>query len=711
MHTITARTFPLLLSLLFLGVCLGADEQIENTSHRRERAAIGAWYTGEIEDAITIYERLLADNPSDAALRLDLLVLLREAGELERALTVANDLPHEYLAEKVMTGVLAGYQSNAETDGEEAGSEEYDARYAFWRAMDEYLHGSSRRAESLLEEVVATTVHYPYAYLFRGIIARDRGDWDAAIGNLTRALRQDANLTHAFLPLAEARFARGERREAYDLIGRAAIALPWNEEIRTLRAAWEDERPELVAGGEAAAERRRLIAEPPVVAPTAFEREAIPYVRIGLVEGLSSVHLKTGGPFRVVAVPEDLVYYRPDERLEIVDEALAGPPLAYGERGTILRVEYDPIDGTLVMQALSEGTGKTERVVLVRAHGPVRIVYEDPSDTTIVFDLAYGHGQFSAGREDRSYRGDVEFIAGVSQGPAERFTLVNAVNIEEYLYSVVPSEMPAWWPEAALEAQAVAARSYTLHRRTRFHARGFDLASSVASAYYRGVSGEHPRTTAAVDATRALVLSDGRGTLDAVYSANAAGYTESSESVWGFATSLVHAADPQLPPLEPQRSPGTVYRWLLDRPESYSGDPAFAANSAYRWTLLVAREDIERRLAAGGSQIGRIRRIIPGRRGVTGRLESVRIVGTEGEAVVHRDSIRSRLGGLRSNLFVVTPQLDGDGVPQHFYFKGAGWGHGVGMCQTGAAGMAADGFSVAKILNHYYPRNELVEWY
>jgi stage II sporulation protein D len=721
------------------------------------RAAAAAWYAGDTPRAIALYERLLAEDPRNDELRLNLLLLLREVGDLDRALLVGNELGDSHAAEQLMTRVLAGAGrvgegvrvgegegegvrvgkgvDESDVPGSESGasgsSPPVDPRQLFWQAAAEMIHGDSRIADELFREVIAAEPHFPHAHLFLGILARTRGDWTKAIENLTIALRQDANLTMAFQPLAEARYARGETREAYRLLSRAVIALPWNDEIRATRAAWEERYPELVAVRDAEVERRRTIAQPPVVAVTPVEREAIPRVRVGLAEGLSSVHLKTGGPFRIVTVPDDLAWFRADVRLEIIGEALRKEPLATGGRGMILHVAYDRESDEMVVRELSDGRGDdSEEAILLRDDRPLRLVYENAADTTIVFDLAYGHGQFSAGREDRSYRGDMEFIPALATGPAERFSLVNDVNVEEYLYSVVPSEMPASWPEAALEAQTIAARSYTLHRRTRFHPRGFDLLSSVASAYYRGVTGEHPRTTAAVESTRGLVLADGGGTLDAVYSANHAGYSESSESVWGSVTSLVGVADPHLPALDEPRPPAEVYRWILDRPESYSAHPDFVSDSAYRWSLLVAREDIERRIAATGVGVGQVLSVLPGTRGATGRVEQVRVVGTSGETIINRDAIRSRLGGLRSNLFVVSPRYEerhrsGEGddddasggpsdspaLPRHFYFEGAGWGHGVGMCQTGAAGMAAEGFGAQEILGHYYPLNELVTWY
>jgi SpoIID/LytB domain protein len=89
----------------------------------------------------------------------------------------------------------------------------------------------------------------------------------------------------------------------------------------------------------------------------------------------------------------------------------------------------------------------------------------------------------------------------------------------------------------------------------------------------------------------------------------------------------------------------------------------------------------------------------------------VLIKGTKDSLILKGDAIRSKLGGLRSNLFVVEPKLGKDGLPEFFVFTGGGFGHGVGMDQSGAAGMADDGFTVEEILNHYYPGTTLTNIY
>ena len=93
-------------------------------------------------------------------------------------------------------------------------------------------------------------------------------------------------------------------------------------------------------------------------------------------------------------------------------------------------------------------------------------------------------------------------------------------------------------------------------------------------------------------------------------------------------------------------------------------------------------------------------------------MKKILIKGTTGEYLLTGDlNIRTKLGGLKSTLFTIQPKLGADGLPEYFLFTGAGWGHGVGMCQSGAAGMAADGHSYQEILLHYYPGAQITQVY
>jgi SpoIID/LytB domain protein len=156
-------------------------------------------------------------------------------------------------------------------------------------------------------------------------------------------------------------------------------------------------------------------------------------------------------------------------------------------------------------------------------------------------------------------------------------------------------------------------------------------------------------------------------------------------------------------------APAELYTWLKSRPEAYSNHPKYSNRSAYRWSHWITREEIEARLKLSDT-VGRILSLTVVERSISGRAAKVLIEGDKGEKILKGDAIRS-LGGLRSNLFVVQPKLGVAGLPESFVFTGGGWGHGVGMAQSGAAGMAAAGYSFDQILAHYYQGAELTMKY
>lgn len=651
------------------------DSPARGSAPSRTRA-IDLWHSGDRAGAIAEYHRLVEAGAATNDDRQSLTLLLLEQGAFG---PLDSAPPHAAI------GTLAAGQ------GELVGLNQLVEPAAAWvgplwsgvSALDE---GRLEDAERMLAAAIASSPagHLPYAHYFRGRIAMARGDSGTAVEFFERALRQDPAITEAFLPMGRAMWELGRYAQARDRLRRARISRPWDSRITEQLRAWEAERPVSRENADRRAAQRRAAATPPRVQPPPSGDQQAPTVRVGLAEQLQSIWLKTGGPARVIVGDPS----PPDAEFDAV---------AVLDRPETIQIRL--IAGDIAVD--TEGGAS-----IYRGPGLVRFVYEDPTHTSMIFDLTFGSGQFRSGQEDRSYRGSIEFLR--MNG---RLTVVNEIRVDEYLYSVVPSEMPASWPRAALEAQAIAARSYTLYPRNRFTDRGFDLLSSVSSAYYPGVSNEHPRTTAAVDATQGLVLRDGARPLDAVYSANSAGYGEAAGSVWGWPNSLVATSDPLVPELNEPRSPAELWAWLSSRPDSYAARQPFSSMSAYRWIRVVPRVAIEARLAAAGIEVGLVKGLTARARGITGRVESVTVTGSAGSTEVRRDLIRSRLGGLRSNLFMVAPYPLGSDQPEAFVFLGAGWGHGVGMCQTGAAGMAADGYRAEEILEVYYPRNSVDEWY
>jgi stage II sporulation protein D len=283
------------------------------------------------------------------------------------------------------------------------------------------------------------------------------------------------------------------------------------------------------------------------------------------------------------------------------------------------------------------------------------------------------------------------------------------VSEDKLLAGLVPAEMMADAPTAALEAQAIAARTELLQKIGRRNLTDpFLLCSTQQCQVYAGAGKEDPRTTRAIEATRGIVLlRDGGGMVDVRYSASCGGHTEDNDAIWGGDPdpSLRGRADD---PKAEMTKVTDVDAFLDEPPDSaWCGRVKSAsARAKFRWTERISVTDMSARVATEFPEIGRVNALTAKTRGSSGRIEVLAIAGDKGAIEVTGDlHIRRLLGGLKSTLFEV--KRDGDA----FVFKGAGFGHGVGMCQLGAIGMAEAGKSHDKILAHYYRGTHLHKLY
>jgi stage II sporulation protein D len=280
--------------------------------------------------------------------------------------------------------------------------------------------------------------------------------------------------------------------------------------------------------------------------------------------------------------------------------------------------------------------------------------------------------------------------------------VVNAVPEDRLLAGLIPAEIFPSSPDEALKAQAVAARGELLTKiGTRHLGDPFRLCSQTHCQVYSGSGRETPRTTAAVVATRGQVLftADGKDLVDTVYSANCGGHTESNDNVWpdmpAHATLRGRRDGPPGDPYAAGITADNVTRFIADAPRSWCAQVKLGGPDRFRWTVTRSPAELDRLLA--GYKLGSVRQIEVLERGVSGRAKAVRITGAARAEIVRGElKIRQTFGGLRSSLFVV--EVAGGGAT----FRGAGFGHGVGLCQTGAVGMAEAGKSYQQILQHYY---------
>ena len=279
--------------------------------------------------------------------------------------------------------------------------------------------------------------------------------------------------------------------------------------------------------------------------------------------------------------------------------------------------------------------------------------------------------------DGRRYRGALE-LRHKSGG----LTAVNIVPVDDYLRSVVPEEMPVDWPAEAIKAQSVAARSFALASRGRHASEGYDLCTTTHCQLYTGTAAEKSASNAAIKATRGEVLTYGGKPIEALFHTDSGGMTENSEDVWGSHVPYLRAAK--------------------DTPAK-----------TMPWTKTISRADLERKLAAKGHDIGKVRSLVLspltiGRsakdRTASGRVKTMTVKGTKGTATLSGTTWRSLLG-LKSTLF--DAKLAKDMVT----FTGYGSGHGLGISQWGAKRLAETGKSYADILHHYYTGTKLQQLY
>jgi stage II sporulation protein D len=320
----------------------------------------------------------------------------------------------------------------------------------------------------------------------------------------------------------------------------------------------------------------------------------------------------------------------------------------------------------------------------------------------------------------RAYRGTLD----VTRDDEGDMIVVNQVDTAAYLASVVGSEEPTTWMPEALAAQAIAARTY-LSRHLGKHD-SYDLEGDTRDQEYDGIAGESDSTVRAVARTAGMIATYRGSAIEALYSANAGGITEDSENVYANA----------LPYLRSVPSP--------------NDDVAQASSwghTSWEWKTEFTAPQLRSYIGGRGVDVGDPQRIELTRLTATGRVLAAKIVGSSGTRDIGKDASRYFFG-LRSTLFTVAThpeeteyveaanadrvrQLDLLGasiertytvtvkdpdrtihtlrvlgwqyrLPARFVFTGKGYGHGVGMSQWGAQGMALAGKSAEEILKHYY---------
>ena len=360
-------------------------------------------------------------------------------------------------------------------------------------------------------------------------------------------------------------------------------------------------------------------------------------------------------------------------------------------------------------------------------------------------------------KEVQKFKGELKIII-----EGEQLTAINVISIEEYLTSVISSEMSATASLELLKAHAVISRSWlvnklrvengelrvTLQPDSAAHSqlsilnsqlikwydheahRNFDVCADDHCQRYQGITrASTPQAIEAVSATRGEVLMYKGAICDARFSKCCGGAFEEFQNCWENVKHpyLIRQRDSktekQLPDLTIEAE---ADKWIRTSPVAFCNTQDKKILSQilnnydqetadfYRWKVSYSQQELSELIhQRSGIDFGQIIDLIPVERGTSGRLVRLKIVGTLRTLIIGKElEIRRTLSTshLYSSAFVIDKEY-GDELPSRFILTGAGWGHGVGLCQIGAAVMGEQGYKYEEILSHYYPGSTLEKQY
>ncbi len=342
-----------------------------------------------------------------------------------------------------------------------------------------------------------------------------------------------------------------------------------------------------------------------------------------------------------------------------------------------------------------------------------------------IHDVKVGEGYHWSRQEKRTYNGELEIRINNNGN----LVAINVIPAEDYLHGVLPGEMSSTFPLEALKAQAIAARTFFLYNFTKVHRNDpFDVCADVHCQVYVGGNRSDEKIARAIKETRGLVLLHDDELCSTPFSAVCGGHTEHSNNVWSgdplpYLQGVFDIENPQTIQAKFDLSQENNARtWIESLPDVFcnvekNGSPSYAnyAKKFFRWQVTLSRQELEQSIQNyTGQQIGSLVNLRAKSRGVSGRIIELEVQGTTNTITIGKElRIRKALSPttLYSGCIVFDKIGAEDGLPDSFIIKGAGWGHGVGMCQIGAALMAEKGHNAGDILKHYYSNTRIRQLY
>jgi stage II sporulation protein D len=408
--------------------------------------------------------------------------------------------------------------------------------------------------------------------------------------------------------------------------------------------------------------------------------------------------------------------------------------------------EFGPVSGRFSAKATTGMIVLTDEAHHEICRSPLIRLTGLKDSTSKLFNITIGSCFHWERKEDQTFQGNL-ILQARKDGT---IAVINEIPVEDYLTSVISSEMSPAAPLEFLKAHAILSRSWLLaglgrREKTKETSIGmrkiiekegevirwydredhdfFDVCADDHCQRYQGITKIiSKQAEETVRETRGKVITFNDEICDARYSKACGGLTEECTSAWDdkqipYLTSVSDASIPN----RPIRTEEEASAWILSDHEAYCNTknerllekvlPDFdqETKNFFRWMVEYSREELEEILQEkSGFDFGTLKEIVPLSRGPSGRISRLKIVGSKKNMVVGKElEIRRWLSRshLYSSAFVVRVEAD------QFIFDGAGWGHGVGLCQIGAAVMATRGFSADEILKHYFSGVEIKKVY
>ena len=342
----------------------------------------------------------------------------------------------------------------------------------------------------------------------------------------------------------------------------------------------------------------------------------------------------------------------------------------------------------------------------------ISLISKQISGTIKIKNVPYGIGWWWQGIEDRTYEGEIN----ISINENNKFDVVVKLPLEKYLCGVVPYEIGNDAPLEALKVQVIAARSETVSALIsgKYKGSNYDLCADVECQVFAGNNKRTAITDQAVAETKGLCLFYGDEIIGAYYASNCGGISEDVENVWPDRSNPVpywssHFDSDKEINYDPKNNPE---EWIRSNPDVFC-NPDFHpelpewSKKNFRWQVEMTIDELSSNLNEI-KEIGHLKDIIIIERGNSGRIIKSKFIGENDSLELNSelDIRKIKKPPFRSSCFVVEKVID-DQLNDKYIFKGAGWGHGVGMCQSGAVARAFSGQSFIQILNHYFPRTEI----